>query len=409
MPIRTDAQIIDAGGKFLIPGLWDMHSHPGLTPPHDPRMLRLFIANGITGTRVMQKYPYLPGWRDQISAGSLLGPSMSIASPSLDAFRESRDPDYPWRIVSSAEQARAAVRRSVQEGAEFIKVYDLLPREAYFAIANEAAQQRVPFVGHVPYQMTPAECSMAGQKSIEHVFGIERACDGGYETWRQAVVHAANPKQVPMLDVRTRLDAFERSRVAEMASVFRKNNTWLCPTLITSLALAGDATLASSANLKYVPREQQAAWAERVDSNPVLLRRLHERFVEIVSATHNAGVGILAGTDTPVAYCVPGFALHQELQLLVTAGLTPIEALRAATSHAAEFFGKADSRGTIEAGKLADLVLLDANPLQDIRNTQQIDMVITAGRAFRKPALEAMLQAVEAVASLSQPFRLNKD
>lgn len=387
------SRVIEAAGKFLIPGLWDMHSHP------HARMFPLFVASGITGTRVMWGTPYLQNWSAEISAGSLLGPRMAIASPILDGPGKDSDPDPPWRIVSNADQARLAVRRAIQEGADFIKVYDLLSRDSYFAIADEAGKQRIPFVGHVPWQVTPVECSMAGQKSIEHVFGIERACSEGYESWRQAVIHAAEPAKIPILDMHTRLESFDVSRAAAIASVFRKNHTWLCPTLVTGHGLAGDPGLTQSAHLRYVGLKQKAAWAKILDNPDLPLnRRFQEKNLQVVAAMYAAGVGILAGTDTPSPYCIPGFAVHDELQLLVRANLTPEEALSAATYKPVEFLGKLDSLGTIERGKFAELVLLDANPLEDIANTKSIRMVITRGRTFRKPALEAMLQAAEAEA-----------
>ena len=392
--VPPGARIEEGRGKFLIPGLWDMHTHP-----NDGWMYPLFLANGITGLRIMEGYPSNRKLRAEISAGTRLGPRvMAIASPVLDGPPGiDRRLNPPWRIVSNAEQGRVAVRAAVQEGAEFIKVYELLSRDTYFAIADESQKQGVPFVGHIPRQMTPAECSMAGQKSIEHVFGIERACSEGYETWRQSLIRAANPATVPMLDLRGRLETFDVSRAAAIASVFRKNHTSLCPTLVTGSAIAGDPWLTQSPNLRYVGSSYTAQWVKSLDDPELPLSR---RFVPIqsavVGAMYKEGVGILAGTDTPLAYCVPGFAVHEELRFMVRAGLTPMDALRAATYKPAQFLGKLDSLGTVERNKFAELVLLDANPLDDIANTQKINMVISKGRMFRKPALEAMLQAAEA-------------
>jgi hypothetical protein len=252
-------------------------------------------------------------------------------------------------------------------------------------------------VGHVPYQVTPAECSAAGQKSIEHVFGIEMPYTAGYVAWRRALRDAKNPANVPVLELPTRVETFSLSDAAALFPVLRKNHTWLCPTLTASRGLGGDQSLIQDPRLKYIGRNLNGAWAAGLkDLDLPLVRRAHDKYLEIVGAMHKAGVGILAGTDTLSApYCLPGFGLHDELQLLVRAGLTPMDALRAATYNPAEFLGKLDSLGTVERGKLAELVLLDANPLNDIANTQKINTVITGGRVYRKPALEAMLNAVE--------------
>lgn len=400
-PALQDASIIDGAGKFLMPGLWDMHAHPNdffdLHTHEENWMFPLFLANGVTGVRVLWGLPDHHKWRTEISAGSRLGPRMVIASPTLDGPRRGATP--PWRIVLNAEQGREAVRRAVQEGADFIKVYELLSRESYFAIAEQATKMGVPFGGHIPQQLTAAECSAAGQRSVEHLMGIARACTPEYEPWRQALLKSPKPDAFPMLDAQRRLDTFDISPAEAIAEVFRKNGTWLCPTRVTAFGLQADPSLAENPNLRYVTAKRKASWAERVNTpDRPLLPRFQRNNAEIMRRIHQAGVGILAGTDTATPYCVPGFAVHEELRLLVNEGLTPLEALRAATYGAAVFFGKTDIEGTVERGKVAELVLLNANPLDDIANARKIDTVITGGRIFRRPALEELLQTAEAAA-----------
>ncbi|MGH9913929.1 MAG: amidohydrolase family protein, partial [Pyrinomonadaceae bacterium] len=162
--LPKDAQVVDATGKFLIPGLWDMHAHWS-----QKEYLPLFTANGVTGTRIMWGFPYHHAWRKQIESGTLLGPRMNIASPIIDG------PNPIWRgstAVSNETEGREAVVKSKKDGADFIKVYSLLPRDAYFAIADEAKKQGIPFAGHVPESVSAGETSDAGQKSIEHLTGI---------------------------------------------------------------------------------------------------------------------------------------------------------------------------------------------------------------------------------------------
>ena len=328
-----------------------------------------------------------------------------IASPTFDGARDQLKGNPQWRIVSNQAEARAAVREAIDGGADFIKVYNSLSRESYFAIADEAHKRGISFVGHVPFQVRPQECASAGQKSIEHVFGVESACSDGYETWRQAVIGAAKPTDVPPREPQTRIATFKSSRLSPIVDAFHKHHTWLCPTLVASRGLAVDPTLANSPHLKYVGRTMLDAWRKNPDpyESPTLAQGLQGRYDEVVGAMHRAGVGILLGTDIAPAnpFIVPGFSVHDELRFLVGIGLTPMEALQTATSKAAEFLGQLDSNGTVESGKLAEVVLLDANPLDDIRNTLQINMVFTGGRMYSRPALDAILRGVEADAVAS--------
>lgn len=188
--VPQGAQVIEAGGKFLIPGLWDMHIHIGdATQGWAP--LSLLTANGITGSRVMSGLPLVRQFRAEISEGKRLGPRLVVASPIIDG--PNTDRFKLWRYVENAEQGRLAVRDAIHEGADFIKVYNSLSRESYFAIAAEANRHRVPFVGHVPFYLTPAECSAAGQKSIEHLDGILMHCSTAGAEWTKKFIGGENP------------------------------------------------------------------------------------------------------------------------------------------------------------------------------------------------------------------------
>jgi imidazolonepropionase-like amidohydrolase len=181
--------------------------------------------------------------------------------------------------------------------------------------------------------------------------------------------------------------------------VFRRNNSWLCPTLTTLFALTGDNSLAEDTRLRYFDGPTRTAWTRVFKSSDLpAIRERYPHAVGIVGAMHKAGVNILAGTDVGEPYCMPGFSLHDELRRFVEAGISPVDALRSATYKPAEFLGLLDSLGTVEAGKLAEMVLLDANPLDDINNTTKINMVFTGGRVYRRPALDSILAAVEAIA-----------
>jgi len=394
--LPADAQVVDATGKFLIPGLWDMHVHWYVRDTFS-----LFIANGVTGVRQMFGNSDLLRWRDQIAKGSLLGPRMVVASPIIDG----PEPIWPNSIaVRNEEEGRKAVRKVKQWGADFVKVYALLPRDAYFGIADEAKQQGITFVGHVPNSVSPGEASDAGQKSIEHLTGILIECSDKETELRAKLVKADSPEARGRVQA-TALETYDEKKAADLIARFVKNQTWQCPTLtvLRSGAYLGDEHFRSDGRLRYIPRRLQQRWSLRIANrsrgDDVEEKKVLQKQFEIVGAMQRAGVPILAGTDTGNPFCFPGFSLHDELALLVIAGLSPVEALRTATLNPAKFLGLDQTLGTIETGKIADLVLLDANPLVDIRNTQRINAVVSNGRLFDRKTLDKLLVEAEGAAS----------
>ena len=391
--VPADAKVVDGAGKFLIPGLWDMHVHWYLR-----NTFTLFTANGVTGVRQMFGNSDLLRWRDQIARGSLQGPRMFVASPIIDG----PEPIWPNSIaVSSEEDGRKAVRRVKQWGADFVKVYALLPRDAYFGIADEAKQQGIAFAGHAPYSVSPGEASDAGQKSIEHLTGVIIECSHKHTELREKLVKANSPEARRRVQA-TALETYDEKKAADLFARFVKNQTWQCPTLTV---LRTNAYLANESfrdgRLRYIPRLLQERWRRRVPriGGDNAAKQVFHRELAIVGAMRKAGVLILAGTDAGNPLCFPGFSLHEELALLVIAGLTPMEALQSATLNPAKFLGVDKTLGTIEQGKIADLVLLNANPLEDIRNTQRINAVISNGRLFDRKALDKMLGEAEGAAN----------
>jgi imidazolonepropionase-like amidohydrolase len=403
-----NAEVVDATGKFLIPGLWDMHVHPD-----GKDYLPLFIANGVTGIRVMWGDPEDHEWRKAIEAGDLIGPRMIIASPLVDG------PKPYWRgsiSVSSEAEARQVVIKAKQDGADFVKVYQFLPRDLYFAIADEAKKQAMPFAGHVPISVSAQEASSAGQKSFEHLVGILPACSsrsadllkGQQDDLTEGLL--AKPRFWGAHVVESRqmmLDTYSPDQVAALCAVLKGNGTWQVPTLtlLRMFAYGDDPAFLKDARLKYVPIHTRASWdpsaidGKRSPEDFAYMKREFQKDLEVVGAMQRAGVGILAGTDTANPFCFPGFSLHDELGLLVQAGLSPMEALQAATLNPARFQGKENDLGTVEKGKIADLVLLDANPLDEIGNTKRIAAVVSAAKFYSRAALDRMLAKVEAVAN----------
>jgi len=373
--------VIDATGEFLIPGLWDMHVHLDAQGSE----LRTLAANGITGIREM--YSAIPiatlgAWRARpenpriAAAGFLDGPLMLTSGPARpDAY-----------AVGNAEEARQAVRLLQARGADFLKVYNGLPREAYFAIAQESKRLGIPFAGHVPEAVSPAEASEAGQLSQEHLINILLACSSREEELRAQRVSTMNDPAISPVERALQLgfpdpqglfNTYDDAKAAALFKTFVKNGTWHTPTLALLQSFLADKQRAR--RLLYM----QDLSAEVFDGWMARISALLDRYKKLVRDMHRAGVDFLAGTDTGPNNPVPvGIGLHDELELLVDSGFTPMEALQTATRNPARYFGRLKDMGTIEPGKLADLVLLSANPLDDIRNTRKIAVVILRGRVF---------------------------
>lgn len=402
---RNAPTIINARGAYLIPGLWDMHVHlvfGDWFPMAQEISLPLFVANGITGVRDMgSELGTVQEWRDEIEGGRLLGPRIMTSGPMLDGPK----PRFPSSIaISTPEDARRAVDDLKRSGSDFIKLQSLLPREAVFAIADEARKQEIPFEGHVPDSVRASEMSNAGMHSFEHLIGIFEGSSPLEDEFLKGEKTEAKF-----------LASYDPKLASDLAALLAKNQTWQCPTLVWERGgnLIDVTDFSKDARAKYVPAYwKDNTWinfAEQVKTefntdDLETRRKFIEKELEVVQLLHKAGVPFLAGTDTPPGvYIFPGFSLHEELQRFVAAGFTPLEALQTATLNPARFFGMEDQLGTIEKGKLADMVLLDANPLEDIRNTQKISGVILNGTYLSKGDLQKILQQVEESAKKAPP------
>jgi imidazolonepropionase-like amidohydrolase len=404
------AQVVDATGKFLIPGLWDMHVHEWNKEAFFP----LFIANGVTGVRDMfAPLPPIKQWRAEVAAGTTIGPQIVAAGIILDG---PNPPCAPCSIaVSNAAEGRKAVLKVKEMGADFIKVYSMLSRDAYFAIADEAKRQNMVFVGHVPEFVSAGEASDAGQKSIEHLTGVLVACsakEGELRKENEAQLRADGFHGDTMtLEQSRALDSFDAKQAAALFARFKRNGTWMCPTLsvLRANAFIADADFRNDLRLKYIQNflrkqfwEDGFGFRSRTAEDNARARRVFQKQLEVVGMMKRAGVDFIAGTDTANPYVFPGFSLHDELALLVQAGFTPMEALQAATRDPARYLGRLDSVGTIEKGKIADLVLLDANPLAEIGNTRKINAVVIGGRLITRPELDKMLAEVASLVSKAE-------
>ena len=395
-----NAASVNCRGLFLIPGLWDMHVHlvfGDWFPDAKDISLPLFVANGVTGVRDMgSELDVVQGWRDEIEAGRLIGPRILTSGPMLDGPK----PRFPSSVaIATPEDGRRAVANLKRQGADFIKLQSLIPREAVFAIAEEAKKQEIAFEGHVPDAVRASEMSEAGMKSFEHLIGIFEGSSPGEDEFLKG-----NKMEGKFLTT------YDPARAASLAALLAKNQTWQCPTLVWERGgnLIDVSDFSKDERVKYVPAAwKNKTWKRFTDEitqgygtdDLATRKKFIEKELEIVGMLHKAGVPFLAGTDTPAGvHIFPGYSLHEELQRFVAAGFTPLEALQTATINPARFFRMEDQAGTVERGKFADLVLLSANPLEDIANTQKIAAVIANGRYHRRADLDKMLGRVEIAA-----------
>jgi imidazolonepropionase-like amidohydrolase len=387
--VPPGARVVEGQGKFLVPGFWDMHVHT--TVPGGRGLLGLYVANGVTGVRDMAgEWDQITRWRAEIRAGTLAGPRIVASGPYL----EGGDVPIPHLLARTADEARAGVDSLIALGVDFVKVHTQLRPETYFAIARRARERGIPFTGHVPRTVGALAASDSGQRSIEHLLAIPAPCSP-----------ADSVALAPRFAVQAALGRCSSANLAELYARLVRNTTWITPTFTAQyeIAIWPGRDLPGDAFGHYLPdtlRRYVAAifpmpagipaGADTVGRAMLALR------MKQVASMRRAGVRVLAGTDAPLRNSPPGFGLHEELRLLVEGGLTPMEALRAATLEPAEYFGMADSLGTVTPGRIADLILLDADPLTDIRNTRRIRAVVANGRLIDSTARTRLLEGARA-------------
>jgi len=348
--IPAGVRVIDGSGKFLIPGLWDMHGH--LTDASEDAF-PLLIMNGVTGVRDMGgDLAQIDRWRSEIDKGLRVGPHIIRAGPFVDGPKEGVSNRLTLRTPA---EARQAIHNLKAKGVDFIKVHNALPPEAFFALMDEARKEHIPVAVHLPNGVSSAEASDAGAASLEHIETISESA-----LWRKGATAKTVEQAVDENLGRAGQELFQR---------FAKNGTWYVPTLV---AYERGFVLWSNDPESLKPRLD-----------------VHEKQIELVRMMHKAGVTIMAGSDFSDWALVPGVDLHNELALLVEAGFSPMAALQAATLNPAKFLGKTDTFGTIQVGRVADLILLSANPLDDISHTRKINAVVLGGNFYPLPAIRA--------------------
>jgi imidazolonepropionase-like amidohydrolase len=401
--LPKDARVIDARGKFLIPGLWDMHVHiAGLNA--DPAwskqvLLPLLLANGITGVRDMGgDLEVLLAWRRETEGGALLGPHLVACGPFLVGSGKKTAEQVP---VADADQARAAVRDLKRRGADFIKVISVPSKEVFFAIADEAKKQNIPFAGHLPFQVSAEEASDAGMRSIEHLLysAFSLSFSSKQSDLRSRLV-AAEQKgdSVAWEQIAHESDAtYDKEKAAKLFQTLKRNRTWVTPTLASlDITAHPEEWSVEDPELAFVPPSLAKQWRDSFQDTAMKeraawLARQAANDWRLTGELHQAGIPVLAGSDSLDPFVFPGESLHRELAELVRAGLRPSEALQSATAGAAQFLGRESDLGTVEVGKLADLVVLDGSPLENIANTERVNAVVRGGVYLDRAALDRLL------------------
>jgi len=403
-------QTVDGSGRYLIPGLWDFHVHLTYDERFTEAMPGLFLNHGITSIRdTGGPLELVAPVVERLRMEGATAPRVFFAGPLLDGEFVVYDGDNrPLLGIGNpdAETARANVARLAEAGVDFVKIYEMVSPEVFEVLVEEARARGLPMDGHVPLALRARDVGPRVQ-SLEHLRNIEMDCVADPEALlAERRRRLENTEGMPGADLRTALHnlqrmpsvaAFDEAQCAEVLASM--TSTIQVPTLrLNALGLQSPFSRTDwDALLEKLPADAQTEWrttteASRGESGPMRDTTYGAFSLFLVDLMHEAGVPLAAGTDTPIGFAAPGYSLHSELEMLVRAGLSPMEALHSATIRPTEFFGLTTLMGTIEEGMLADLVLLSADPLADITNTRSVEAVVTKGKLLDRQALDALVR-----------------
>jgi imidazolonepropionase-like amidohydrolase len=393
--VPRGARVIDGAGRYLLPGMWDMHTHTLSGTADVQRTFAMLLAKGVAGVRDMgAPLDTILAVRRRVEEGSILAPRMIVAGPLVDGPRQPWSIPFPVHVETAAE-ASAAVDMLTAEGVDFIKVYGSLPREAFFAAADAARRIGLPFAGHVPFALTASEVSDAGQASIEHAFldmFAECVPEGTGRIFTILGAWGRDGYDALYQGSLENLDARDPTCTAALLARLHRNGTRVVPTTVNTIKDRRVTGRAAVDHLSPEARDACEATVRMIEGADAGVREAFFRqFVADIGAMHDAGIELMAGTDFFNACIAPGFSLHDELEHFVEAGLTPFEALRTATVNPARFMGREDV-GSLRPGVIADLVLLEGNPLADIRNTRSVAATALGGRWLTRAEIDEMMR-----------------
>ncbi len=409
--------VINGSGKFLIPGLWDTHVHLTYNKELTPVMFDLFMLYGITSIRDTGGELHLVRTlKKEADKDPKSKPRVTITGPLLDGvptiYNGTNNSPKLGTGVSNVSEAKKQIDLLNNANVDIIKLYEMLSPEIFTALIQMADSLNIPVTGHVPLSIDAIEASHAGMRSMEHLRNLELAFS---KNWDSLLLVRRNMlskgKDKIGMTLRSGIHRSQRAyalanvdtiRKKEVFRTLKNNETWQVPTLtiMTVASLQFFGTDEWKATFKLLPKGIEQAWLERLGKFLKIPKREEtisygNWMLKTTKELYDAEVKIMAGTDTPIFFLTPGYSLHEELALLVKSGLTPMQALDAATVQPAAYFKMDDKIGTIEEGKIADLILLNANPLKDIRNTTQIESVIKDGKLHDRKVLDSLKSKLE--------------
>lgn len=406
-------------GKFLIPGLWDAHVHLTFEPDLMATMFDLFIVNGITSVRdTGGKIHLVKPMKEQADSDINRYPRVKIAGPLLDGMPRVYDGSTPQipdisQGLNSVEEVNAKVDALVADGVDLLKAYEMLSPELYKAVLARAKKHGLKVTGHIPLSMTVQQAASEGLASIEHMRNLEMSmAENADEILNERQQLLLNKKDTSGHALRSYMHNTYRHASVKIIDADRKkdvlqslheNNTWQIPTL--ALVLSSQLNVFTDTDwhetFQYIPANMEKDWLE--GASLVASRSsdtTNDGYMNWASGMIrdflDHDIGVMAGTDCPIFFLTPGFSLHRELETLVERGrMTPKEALYSATVRPAQYFDMSNDLGTVEEGKIADLILLDKNPLDNIRNTTSINAVFKNGTLYDSEKLSEMKNVLD--------------
>ncbi|MDW3192664.1 MAG: amidohydrolase family protein [Cytophagales bacterium] len=411
--------IIDGTGKYLIPGLWDTHVHFSYMEELAPRMLDLFLAYGITSVRdTGGDINFVNQWKQKALSNPTGAPRVMIAGPLLDGLPnvyDGSDPGHPPLSVGLGTVADVQDQIELLDSmdVDLLKAYEMLTPEQFATVTKMAREKGLKVTGHVPLSMDVISASNAGLNSMEHMRNLEISCASNWEALlqqRRDMLFSGRTDKGGILRSRIHaaqrpiaIENYDEGRANEVLGVLATNETWQIPTLTlaTNVTERPFAEVQYQESFKYLPENVENQWKQNIEDfvntrQPTEFQLEYTTwFRNMVGKVHVAGIDIMAGTDCPIFFLTPGRSLHQELVVLVNAGLSPLDALKTATYNPARYFNMENELGTIKENHWADLLILDANPLENIDHTRQINAVIKQGNYMDRARLDEMLAELD--------------
>lgn len=415
LKLAPENQIIDGSGKYLIPGLWDAHVHFAYIEELAPAMFNLFLAYGITSVRdTGGKIDFVKKWKDKATANPTAAPRVMIAGPLMDGMPNVYDGSSPARPplsvgLKDVEAAEKMVEELATKEVDLLKAYEMLSPAQFEAIMKKAKEKGLLVTGHIPLSMDAISVANLGMNSIEHMRNLELSMAKNTDEllrMRKKLLELGKEEEGGVLRSNIhqaqRMEAIanaDEEKTKTVLAALKSNKTWQIPTLSVMTAVVDHpfARPEWKKSFDYLPAGLGKTWAESLDNYLELEvpenQKIYAQWMyDMTKRLQDEEIGILAGTDCPIFYLTPGLSLHGELEFLTKAGLSPMEILKSATLSPAQYFSMEDELGLIQEGMFADMLILDANPLEDIRNTQQINSVIRHGKLYGREALDRLLQ-----------------